>query len=219
MSSPPGDPPRGFLADNALGLTLWAIFFLCVAGQAVVGAAAYDEDLASAGLPKVGLPAYLATGDFLDGLFSNWHAAILQLAVFLALGAKLRQRGSPHSTRTDAERQAQGAPPRSRPGGGWLWANGFSLVFFAGFAVTFVAHGWFGALKHNEEQAIRHAAPEGFGAYVASSDFWRSVFQCWEAEAFALAAFIALSVYLRQEGSPESKPVDAPVSSTGETDA
>ena len=218
MNAPP-DPPRGFLADNGLSIVLWAIFFACVSGAAVTGVTAYNQDLDAAGLPKVSFVAYLATGDFLDGIFSNWQAAILQLAVFLALGAKLRQRGSPHSRRTAAERQAQGAPPRLRSRGEWVWANALSLAFFVGFVAALTAHGWFGLMKHNEEQAIRHMPPEGLGAYLASTDFWRSVFQCWEAEAFALAAFVVLTIFLRQEGSPESKPVHASPSATGETDA
>ena len=215
----PANPPRGFLANNALSIALWMIFLACLVGDATTGAAAYNSDLAASNLPKLSLLAYLGTGDFLDGLFSNWQAAILQLAVFLSLGAKLRQRGSPHSPRTAAEREAQGAPPRDVPRSGWLWANSLSLVFFGGFVLAMAAHGLFGLMKHNEEQALRHLPPERLISYLASTDFWRSVFQCWQAEAFALAAFVVLTVFLRQEGSPESKPVEAPRSSTGETDA
>ena len=219
MKSSSADPSRGFLADNALSIALWALFFACITGAGATGVAAYNQDLRAAGLSKVSFVAYLATGDFLDGVFSNWQAALLQLAVFLALGAKLRQRGSPHSLRTAAEREAQGAAPRRRRRAGWVWANALSLAFFAAFVLALAAHGWFGLMKHNEEQAIRHMPPEGPGAYLVSTDYWRSVFQCWEAEAFALAAFVVLSVFLRQEGSPESKPVEAPLSATGETDA
>ena len=190
-----------------------------MAGQAVTGVAAFDGDLGDAGLPKVGLPAYLLTGDFLDGIFSNWQAALLQLAVLVSLGAKLRQRGSPHSLRTPEERRRQGAPPQAAPPAPWMWANSLTLAFLAGGLAALAAHAGFGLLKHNEEQAMRHLPPEGLGAYLASADFWRSVFQCWEAEVFALIAFVLLSVFLRQEHSPESKPVEASADDTGETDA
>lgn len=215
----PADPPQGFLYDNALGLALTAIFLVCVAGQAISGVAAYNGDLRDAGMAQVSLPAYLATGDFLDGIFSNWQAALLQLAVLVSLGAKLRQRGSPHSVRTPEERRRQGAPPQTAPSAPWIWANSLSLAFLAGGLVSLGAHGAFGLLKHNEEQAMRHLPPEELGAYVASADFWRSVFQCWEAEVFALIAFVLLTVVLRQENSPESKPVEASADDTGETDA
>lgn len=219
VSFAPADRPRGLLADNALSLTLGAIFLLCVAGQAVSGVAAYDGDLRDAGLPTVGLPRYLLTGDFLDGIFSNWQAALLQLAVLVSLGAKLRQRGSPHSLRTPDERRRQGAPPQKTPRVPWAWSNSLTLAFLIGGLAALAAHGLFGLMKHNEEQAIRHLQPEGLGAYLASADFWRSVFQCWEAEVFALIAFVLLSVVLRQEHSPESKPVEAAPDDTGVTDA
>ena len=215
----PADPPRSFLVDNALSLALTTIFLACVAAQALTGVAAYNSDLGDAGLPTVSLPRYLVTGDFLDGIFSNWQAALLQLAVLVSLGAKLRQRGSPHSLRTPQERRRQGVAPQTAPPSPWAWANSLTLAFLAGGLLALGAHAWFGLLKHNEEQGMRHLPHEGLGAYVASPDFWRSVFQCWEAEVFALIAFVLLTVFLRQENSPESKPVEASADDTGETDA
>ena len=51
--------------------------------------------------------------------------------------------------------------------------------------------------------------------YIRSSQFWFESFQNWQSEFLAIAAMVVLSIHLRQRGSPESKPVDAPHSQTG----
>jgi len=62
-----------------------------------------------------------------------------------------------------------------------------------------------------------HQPPIGLGAFAVSSTFWFETTQTWEAEFMAIGLYIFLSIYLRQEGSPESKPVDAGDNDTGET--
>jgi hypothetical protein len=52
-------------------------------------------------------------------------------------------------------------------------------------------------------------------AYVASSRFWFESFQNWQSEFMAVGAIVVLSIFLRQRGSPESKPVDASHAETG----
>jgi hypothetical protein len=51
--------------------------------------------------------------------------------------------------------------------------------------------------------------------YFGSSRFWFESLQNWQSEFLALLSMIVLSIFLRQRGSPESKPVDAPHSATG----
>ena len=96
-----------------------------------------------------------------------------------------------------------------------MYANSLSLAFFAMFAATFVLHVVFGDWKFDEDQALRHLPPASLGSYAVSSSFWFSVFQCWEAEFSAIAIYIVLSIFLRQEHSPESKPVGASNEQTG----
>jgi hypothetical protein len=48
-----------------------------------------------------------------------------------------------------------------------------------------------------------------------SAQFWFESFQNWQSEFLAIAAMVVLSIFLRQQGSPESKPVDAPHAQTG----
>ncbi len=52
--------------------------------------------------------------------------------------------------------------------------------------------------------------------YVLSADFWFLTLQTWQAEYLAIALYIILSIFLRQEGSPESKPTEAANEETGE---
>ena len=41
-------------------------------------------------------------------------------------------------------------------------------------------------------------------------DFWEKTLQNWQLEFLAVGVMVAFTVYLRQRGSPESKPVGAP---------
>lgn len=202
-----------------MSLALFGLFLLCVASQAVTGWSAYDSGQKDAHLPQIGLLGFLGTGHFLDGVFSNWQAAILQLAVLVAFGSVLRQRGAAHS------RKADPPSPRTlklklRPReslGQWAYANSLSLALGTLFIVCFFLHILFGTWSYNEEQALRHLPTVAIGRYVLTADFWSSAFECWEAEFGAIAIYIIFSIFLRQENSPESKPVEAADSTTGET--
>lgn len=52
--------------------------------------------------------------------------------------------------------------------------------------------------------------------YFSSGHFIQATFENWESEFLSVFAIIFLSIYLREFGSPQSKPVDAPHSVTGE---
>jgi uncharacterized protein DUF6766 len=55
----------------------------------------------------------------------------------------------------------------------------------------------------------------GIGEYVVAPDFWNRTLQNWQSEFRAVLSMALLSIYLRQRGSPECKPVGAPHSATG----
>jgi hypothetical protein len=50
---------------------------------------------------------------------------------------------------------------------------------------------------------------------MGTSEFWFQSLQNWQSEFLAVVSIVVLSIWLRQKGSPESKPVDAPHSQTG----
>jgi hypothetical protein len=206
------------MSDNSMSIMLFCLFLVCLISQGMTGWLAYNQSLTEGHLSEVTLGTYLGTGNFLDGIFSNWQAAILQLAVLISFGSVLRQKGAPHSRKKDStgHRKRRLSPWPTLHG--WLYANSLSLAFLVIFFVTFLLHGLFGQWKYNEGQALRHLPPISFSSYSVSSSFWSSVFQCWEAEFFAIGIYIVLSVFLRQEHSPESKPVGASDEQTGETD-
>ena len=207
---------KAFIADDSMSIALFGLFLLCIAGQGLSGWFSYDQSLREAHFPEIGLAAYLATGDFLDGALSNWQAAILQLAVLVVLSSVLRQKGAAHSRKEDGYRTLNLNITARPTATGWLYANSLSLAFIALFAATFLLHLRFGEWKYNEDQALRRLAAISIGEYAVSSSFWFSVFQCWEAEFAAIGLYISLSIFLRQEGSPESKPVGASDWQTGE---
>jgi hypothetical protein len=220
MTTPPKGKARKFFEDNGLTLAFAGLFLVCVVTQGLTGWRAYEGARAAAALPGVGFGAFLRTGTFLDGIFVNWQAALLQLAMLVVLSAVLRQRGAAHSRKPSNEARAP-LPPylslSSRKHGAWLQNNSLSLAMFTLFAGFFALHALTGAWKHDEEQALRHLQPEGLAAYVGSWDFCVSIMETWEAEFFAIALYIVLSIFLRQARSSESKPVGASDRETGDT--
>ena len=208
---------KKFVSDDSLSVALFGLFAIFFVSQGLAGWFAYNQSLHEGHFPAIGFGAYLATGNFLDGVFSNWQAAILQLAVLIAFSSVLHQKGAAHSRKPESDGHRQlswkfGPRPTVL---GWLRANSLSLAFVAMFVATFMLHALFGQWKYNEDQALRHLPPMSFAAYAGSSDFWFSVFQCWEAEFVVIGIYVILSIFLRQEGSPESKPVGASNEQTG----
>jgi hypothetical protein len=156
--------------------------------------------------------AYLGSGTFIEGLVVNWQAAILQLASLIVFSAFLYQRGSPHSRKPDRGRRRG----RFGPVGGWVRRNSLFLAFLVLFLATFAAHAVAGVFADNSRRALGGEPPVSFGDYVVSARFWWENFQTWQAEYLVIALYLVFSVFLRQEGSAESKPADAPDSETGE---
>ncbi|MBW4022261.1 MAG: hypothetical protein HIU92_03850 [Proteobacteria bacterium] len=218
------DRLRKLISDDSMSIALFSLFLVCVVGQGLSGWSDYDGSLRAAHFHPVSLGAYLGTGTFLDGMLSNWQAAVLQLAVLIAFGSVLRQKGAAHSRQPKPDTpEAKALSHRTvewklgtrSTAREWVYANSLSLAFLAMFLATFVLHAVFGDWKHNEDQALRHLPPMPLGAYTVSSNFWFSVFQCWEAEFAVIGIYIVLSIFLRQENSSESKPVGASDAQTG----
>jgi hypothetical protein len=97
-----------------------------------------------------------------------------------------------------------------------LYEHSLSLAFFICFTASLLAHAAAGAADYNAEQ-IAHGKPGGLSLlqYATTSRFWFESFQNWQSEFLAIGAMVVLSIFLRQRGSPESKPVDSPHEETG----
>jgi hypothetical protein len=220
--------PR-FLRDNGLSIVVLALFLLFLAAQTLTGAHQYNEDRQEHGEPALGLPAYLTSGHFLEATAENWESEFLQMAAYVLLTVGLYQRGSSESKRPGI-REAVDQDPRTVSGlaleeaprpvrrGGWvlrLYENSLSLAFLLLFGVSFILHAVGGTRLHNAEQIQHGGETVTVPEFLATSQFWFESFQNWQSEFLSLVGMIVLSIWLRQRGSPESKPVHAPHDDTG----
>ena len=201
---------KQFVTDNGLSLLMLALFVGSLAGQVWSGVRLYNETQALHGLGAVGVGQYVRSGVFLQGVFSNWQAALLQLGSLIVFGIFLHQRGAPHSRTTERSGEDERGPKAS-----WLRRNSLSVTFGVLFVLAFAAHLFSGAAQWNQEQALVHQPGMTVLAFAGSAKFWFSTFQTWEAEYMAIALYVLLSVVLRQEGSPESKPSESGDEETG----
>jgi hypothetical protein len=218
------------LQHNGLGLGFGALFLLTLVAQAVAGAAEYDEQQAAAGLDRISLLQYVATADFAVDVAENWQSEFLQFLLFILATVWLVQRGSPESKALDDvgrgsdEEQRVGAharpdsPPWVRAGGWRLRVYSHSLVIAMGtiFLGSWTAQSVAGWSTYSEEQLRQRMPPVDWLGYLATPDFWSRTFQNWQSEFLAVGAMAVLSTYLRERGSPESKPVGDPHGATGD---
>lgn len=177
-----------------------------------------NETLAAHHQPAIGLWSYLGSGTFLEGLSTNWQAAVLQLASLIVFSSFLYQRGSPHSRKPEHHREHRRLSKnrRGRYVPGWLRRNSLFAAFVLLFLAAFAVHAGSGIFADNSERALMGEPPLTFGDYLVSPKFWWENFQTWQAEYLVIALYLVLSIFLRQEGSAESKPENAPDNDTGE---
>ena len=214
--------------NNSLSLVLAAMFLLTLAGHSIAGWKVHNEEQQQHGKSPVTYSEFLKTSEFGETVFENWESEFLQMGFYVILTVFLIQKGSAESKKHDGTDEVD-APPEDHRGdpdapgpvkaGGWLLAlyrNSLSLAFAALFLISFIGHASSGARKYSEEQA-EHGTTETLGAleYMTTAQFWYESFQNWQSEFLAMLAIVVLSIWLRQWGSPESKPVHAPHSDTG----
>ncbi|KMS77300.1 membrane protein [Streptomyces viridochromogenes] len=220
--------PR-FLRENGLSLAFGTGFLLALCGQAIAGHADFNNALVSDGMEPIGLGAYLTSSDFAVDVTENWQSEYLQFFLYIFVTVWLLQRGSPESKELDKagpesdEDQLVGehAPadaPRWARVGGWrqaVYSRSLALVMGGIFLLSWLAQSVTGTAAYNEQQLRDLQAPVGWTQYITAADFWNRTFQNWQSELLAVASMVVLSIYLRQRGSPESKPVGAAHTATG----
>ena len=215
-----------FLKNNALSITFALLFIISLGGQFVTGMYQHNEQLISNGRHELSAWQYASSGHFIQATFENWESEFLQMGLFVLLTIWLRQKGSSESKKFEPEEverepdaKTKGAPWPVRKGGFILvlYKNSLSIAFFALFAVSFYLHFHGSYLEENAERNMQGKVLVTQARYIFSSRFWFESFQNWQSEFLSVFAIVILSVYLRQQGSPQSKPVDAPNSETGES--
>lgn len=228
MSETVGSTAPGFVRRNGLGLTTVGLFLVIFfVGQTWSGERAYNADQVEHGDATVTYGEYLRTAHFGEATFENWESEFLQMGAYVLLTVWLRQRGSAESKSLDEPDDVDGSPElhRDDPDAPWpvrrgglalaVYRNSLSLGFFALFAAAWFLHLVTGAHEHNAEAAAHGEAPISTWAFLHRAEFWFQSMQNWQSEFLAVAAIVLLSIYLRQQGSPESKPVHAPHHATG----
>jgi hypothetical protein len=215
--------------NNNLSIVIFLLFCLCLAGHAISGWKAHNEEQKDHGQPEVSLSGFLRTSEFGETIFENWESEFLQMGFYVVLTVFLVQKGSSESKKGDGTDEVDEDPEKHRndpdaPGpvkaGGWrlaIYKWSLSLAFMLLFLISFVGHAAAGARKYTEEQR-EHGVIEKVTTleYMTKAQFWYESFQNWQSEFLAVLAIVTLSIRLRQWGSPESKPVHAPHSETGE---
>lgn len=215
---------HSFLYRNSLSLALLGLMIIFLAAQLLTGYQVYNDEREDEGAPPAAITEYVSSGHFIQATFENWESEFLQMAIYVLLTVSLRQAGSSESKKLDV-RDSSEKPPEPRPdspwpvkkGGVWLklYENSLSLGFLLLFLMSFVLH-FNGSLKdYNEHELMSGGEPASWPDYLMNSRFWFESFQNWQSEFLAVASIVLLSIWLRQKGSPESKPVDASFEDTG----
>jgi hypothetical protein len=215
---------KRFVRENSLSLFFLAIFLLALVGQAISGHSFYNQEaLAHHGEP-ISFWRYLTSSSFGQAVMENWQSEFLQFALFALATVWLLQKGSPESkeldeggTESDKDqlvgRHARQDSPRWAKYDDWrtaIYSNSLIIVMALVFFGSWFAQSVTGWTAYNQEQQDHGEAPLSWLGYIGSSEFWESTFQNWQSEFLAVGSFAVLAVYLRQRGSPESKPVGAP---------
>ncbi len=215
---------HSFLYRNGLSLVVLALMLFSMSGQYITGWNDYNEERKDQGQATVSVGAYFTTGHFVSATFENWESEFLQMALYVVLTVSLRQKGSSESKDLDkpeeVDREPKPSPDAPWPvrRGGWVLAvyeHSLSIVLSLLFFLSFYLHLCGSWKRHNEQNAALGKHINTLAEHLSSSAFWFESFQNWQSEFLSVLSIVVLSIWLREKGSPESKPVDAPHSNTG----
>jgi uncharacterized protein DUF6766 len=220
---------RRFLRDNSMSIVFLALFLAALAGQAVAGHADFNDTAASHGDPTISLGRYVVSSAFGSAVMENWQSEYLQFTLLILLTVWLLQRGSPESKELDkagleSDEEQQVGPYAQQSSPRWakvagirrtLYENSLVLVMGTFWLGTWLAQSVTGAADYNAERLDHVQDPMSWSHYITTAHFWENTLENWQSEFLAVGSMAILAVYLRQRGSPESKPVGAPHSATG----
>jgi hypothetical protein len=220
---------RRFLRENGLSLFFLGLFLVSVVGQSLAGFYEFNQHQQEHGAQTISYLRYVVSSDFGADMLENWQSEWLQFWVFALATVWLIQKGSNESKKpedagleTDEEqrvgRYAGRNAPRWAKVKGWrlsLYSNSFFLVMGLVFFATWLAQSFASWSAYNDDQELHREPTLSWLRYVGSSDFWNRSLQNWQSEFLAVGTMAVFTIYLRQRGSPESKPVGAPHEETG----
>jgi hypothetical protein len=220
---------KRFLRENSLGLAFGLLFLIVLIGQSVAGLADFNERQLSENLEPISYLRYITSASFGVDVAENWQSEYLQFFLYIYLTVWLLQKGSPESKELDKvgresdEEQKVGefaeedSPKWAKVSGlrRTLYSNSLGIMMGLLFIGSWLAQSIAGTAAFDEEQLANLQDPVTWTQYLSEPDFWNRTLQNWQSELLAVASMAVLSIYLRQRGSPQSKPVGAAHATTG----
>ena len=220
---------RTAIRESSLSWFFGLILLLTLVGQAYTGLAEYNSSVTIDDLPILSIGEYVTSSQFAVDVAENWQSEYLQFLLYIVLTVWLVQRGSPESKQVDETggeddkkqqvgRHASAQSPRWARAGGWrttLYSNSLGILMGLFFLGSWGAQLVAGTSAYNSERLQNLLAPLSMPQYAVSANFWNRTLQNWQSEFLAVGSMVVFSIYLRQRGSPESKPVGAPHAETG----
>jgi hypothetical protein len=210
--------------DNGLSILFGALFLAALVGQSIAGYAEYVERQGEHGGSVPGFWSFLLSSDFLVDVAENWQSEFLQFFLFILATIWLVQRGSPESKKPGDEglgsdEEQKVGPHADDDSPPWARARGIRRVVFSNslllamgtiFLLSWLAQSLAGTVVMNADNAEHGQPAITWLEYLGSPDFWNRTLQNWQSEFLAVGTMIAFSIFLRQRGSSESKPVGTP---------
>jgi hypothetical protein len=223
----PSPDVKRFLKEHGLSITMFGLFLAALVPMSITGHHAYNSDQRDHHQPAITYTAYLSSGDFIEGVFENWESEFLQMGTYVLFTVWLFQKGSQESKPIDEEAPQDADPRRARnpdrprpvKKGGIvlkLYENSLAIALFALFVMSFLLHAAGGVRAFNQQQLEHGGSVISYWRFFTTSEFWYQSFQNWQSEFLAVGSLAVLGIFLRQRGSPESKPVAASHSDTSD---
>jgi hypothetical protein len=220
---------RAYLRNTSLSWFFGLIFLASLVGQSFAGWQQLNAQQVADSLDTVTWSSYVMSSDFAVDVAENWQSEFLQFWLYLTGTVWLLQMGSPESKElhkagkeSDEDqkigRYADADSPAWAKTDDWrtrIYSSSLAIVMGAIFLASWTVQSVAGWASFNEQRLTQLQDPVSWGGYVTNADFWARTLQNWQSEFLAVGSMAVLSIYLRQRGSPQSKPVGEPHASTG----
>jgi hypothetical protein len=220
-----------FLRENSLSVFFGVILLGSLVGQSFAGLHQFNAEAITHHQATYTWWRYVTSAEFGGDVMENWQSEFLQFTLYILTTVWLMQRGSSESkseddlgTMSDQSQFVGGYAKESSPAWAkaegfrrWLYGNSLVLAMTTCFFGSWLCQSVNGWRAFNHEQLDHKEATISWGEYWGNADFWDRSLQNWQSEFLAVGTMAIFAVYLRQRGSPESKPVGAPHDATGES--
>jgi hypothetical protein len=219
-----------FVKENGLSLFFGGLLLATLLGQSFAGEHQFNATALEHHSAAYSWWRYVTSSEFGGDVLENWQSEFLQFTLYILATVWLMQRGSSESKEESDlglmsdESQLVGSharaasPAWARLRGGlrrrlyeWSLTLAMTFCFFASWLGQSVTD-W---RAYNHDQRDHDQPAISWGEYWGNADFWDRSLQNWQSELLAVGSMAVFAIYLRQRGSPESKPVGAPHDATG----